>query len=267
MEILRLVLFIISITLVFGDGWQTMPIADADDYNGLVSDNQGPSGGNCQDDRCPTMVRPKPNSFAQKAAKAAKEASDAQVEAGAAAARQVQRLLAEKAACAAKAAEAACVGKQQLVEQIESELREGRLVVQKERARLQFTKATAADARQGVNQVVEEIKSLTEVIKKAQEGVTRAESVIAGSQKAVAEQKQAVAEAKGRLQLLIRQAEVARADYKSTKTAVEKAASAAQEARQRAGRERRMSGTTEDMPTYQGTFYMDKTPGEGYSPN
>ncbi|KAH8254890.1 hypothetical protein KR038_007738, partial [Drosophila bunnanda] len=222
------------------------------DYDGLVPDNNG--GGNCQDGRCPTMARPKPNSFAQKAAKAAKEASDAQVEAGAAAARRVQKMLAHKAASAAKAAEAACVGKQQLVDQIESELREGRLVVQKERDRLQSTKATAADARQGVGQAVEEVKALSGVIKKAHEGVAHSERVVAGSQQAVAEQKQAVSEARGRLELLLSQVEMARADFQSTKAAAEKAACAAQEARQRAGRERRMSRVSSYMPSYQRTF-------------
>ncbi|KAH8245524.1 hypothetical protein KR032_011352, partial [Drosophila birchii] len=205
------------------------------DYSGLVQDQGHQGGGNC-----PSMVRPKPNSFAQKAAKAAKEASDAQVPAGAAAARQVQKLLAEKAASAAQAAEAAYVGKQQLVEQLQSELREGQLVVQKERARLQATKATAADARQEVNQAMEEVKALTEVMKKAHEGVAHSERVVAGSHRAVAEQKQVVEEARGRLELLLKQAEMARADYKNTKVVAEKAACAAQEARQRAGRVRRM---------------------------
>ncbi|CAD6996466.1 unnamed protein product [Ceratitis capitata] len=70
----------------------------------------------------------KATSIAQKAAQEAKAASDAQQAAGEAASLQVKAQLAEKAMQAAKAAEAALAGKQQIVQQLQQEVREAEAV-------------------------------------------------------------------------------------------------------------------------------------------
>ncbi|XP_017055650.1 uncharacterized protein LOC108097691 isoform X2 [Drosophila ficusphila] len=178
-------------------------------------------------------------SIAQKAAKEAKDASDAQMEAGEAAARQVKQQLADKAQAAAKAAEAALAGKQQIVEQLEAEVREGELVVQEETTLLQTTQATSASAGLAAKQAADQLKTITQAVKNAQENVVNSELVANGAQQELAEKQQLVDAAKKRVELLLRQLEVARADYKTTKNAAEKATCAAQEARQRATRERR----------------------------
>ncbi|KAH8313589.1 hypothetical protein KR067_008442, partial [Drosophila pandora] len=181
----------------------------------------------------------KASCIAQKAAKEAKDASDAQVEAGEAAARQVKQQLAEKAQAAAKAAEAALAGKQQIVEQLESEIREGELVVQEETTLLQTTQNTYCAAGQAAKQADVQLKTLTQAVKYAQDNVANSEHVANGAQQELSEKQQLVEAAKKRVELLLKQLEVARMDFKNTKMAAEKAACAAQEARQRASRERR----------------------------
>ncbi|XP_039494462.1 uncharacterized protein CG45076 [Drosophila santomea] len=213
---------------------------------GLMSDNQ------CDDNSASSTSKAsscgikmdgkskmKASSIAQKAAKEAKDASDAQLDAAEAAARQVKQQLADKAEAAAKAAEAALAGKQQIVEQLESEVREGELVVQEESALLQTTQATFAAAGQAAKQAADQLNTITQAVKNAQENVLNSEQVANGAQQELGEKQQLVDAAKKRVELLLRQLEVARVDFKNTKSAAEKAACAAQEARQRATRERR----------------------------
>ncbi|EDV49941.1 uncharacterized protein LOC6552900 [Drosophila erecta] len=215
------------------------------DTAGLISDQRGDnsplsnSGGGSCGIKMDGKSRMKASCIAQKAAKEAKEASDAQLEAGEAAARQVKQQLADKAQAAAKAAEAALAGKQQIVEQLESEVREGELVVQEESALLQTTQATFAAAGQAAKQAADQLNTITQAVKNAQENVINSEQVASGAQQELSEKQQLVVAAKKRVELLLRQLEVARADFKNTKGAAERAACAAQEARQRATRERR----------------------------
>jgi len=72
------------------------------------------------------------SNIALKAAQEAKKASDTQAPAALAAARQVKHQLADKAVAAAKAAEAALAGKQQILEQLQDEVHEAEIIVQEE---------------------------------------------------------------------------------------------------------------------------------------
>ncbi|KAL7730429.1 hypothetical protein ACLKA6_016657 [Drosophila palustris] len=199
---------------------------------------------NHRKDDCDMSPIPKPkhraSSIAIKAAQEAKAASDAQLPAAENAAHQVIIQLADKALAAAKAAEAALAGKQQIVEQLETEVREGELVVQEEAASLQNSQGNCNAAAQASQQAGVQLKTLAEAVKNAQANVQNSDQAANGAQQELAEKQQLVEAAKKRVELLLRQLDIARSDFKNTKKAAEHAACAAQEARQRATRERRM---------------------------
>ncbi|KAM8706628.1 hypothetical protein ACLKA7_010830 [Drosophila subpalustris] len=202
-------------------------------------------------DDCDMSPIPKPkhraSSIAIKAAQEAKAASDAQLPAAENAAHQVIIQLADKALAAAKAAEAALAGKQQIVEQLETEVREGELVVQEEAASLQNSQGNCNAAAQASQQAGVQLKTLAEAVKNAQANVHNSDQAANGAQQELAEKQQLVEAAKKRVELLLRQLDIARSDFKNTKKAAEHAACAAQEARQRAARERRMAEIREKL--------------------
>ncbi|XP_039150801.1 uncharacterized protein LOC27207461 [Drosophila simulans] len=245
MEIARIA-FLLFFLFSYHSAGHKLP-QSSNEIAALISDHHGDgdnnlsssSGGTPCEFKVSGKSRGKASNIAQKAAKEAKEASDAQIEAGEAAARQVKKQLADKALAAAKAAEAALAGKQQIVEQLESEVREGELVVQEESTLLQTTQTTYAAAGQAAKQAAEQLNTITLAVKNAQDNVINSEHVASGAQQELGEKQQLVEAAKKRVELLLRQLEVARVDFKNTKNAAEKAACAAQEARQRATRERR----------------------------
>ncbi|XP_017123810.1 plectin [Drosophila elegans] len=245
MDIKPVVFLLLHLFSGLSEGYKMAQISD--DMTGVVSDLQcsgdisptEPSGGQSCGIKTDGKSKVRASSIALKAAKEAKDASDAQLEAGEAAARQVKQQLAEKAQAAAKAAEAVLAGKQQVVEQLESEVREGELVVQEESTLLQTTQATCSAAGQAAKQATDQLKTISQALKNAQDKAANSEQVANGAQLELAEKQQLVDAAKKRVELLLRQLEVARTDFKSTKAAAEKAACAAQEARQRATRERR----------------------------
>ncbi|KAH8381393.1 hypothetical protein KR093_004098 [Drosophila rubida] len=198
--------------------------------------------GKSDKDKCNVKVvspKHKASSIAMKAAQEAKAASDAQLPAAENAAHQVIIQLAEKALAAAKAAEAALAGKQQIVDQLEAEVREGELVVQEEAASLQSSQGNCNAAAQASKQAGVQLKTLAEAVKNAHANVHNSDQAANGAQQDLLEKQQLVEAAKKRVDLLLRQLDAARTDYKNTKKAAEHAACAAQEAKQRATRERR----------------------------
>ncbi|XP_068155859.1 uncharacterized abhydrolase domain-containing protein DDB_G0269086-like [Drosophila tropicalis] len=222
----------------------------SEDHSGLLldGDNDGESRGGCQSGNggggsCNIKIsggsKQKASSIALKAAQEAKAASDSQVAAAEAAARQVKQQLAEKAFAAAKAAEAALAGKQQIVEQLETEVHEGELVVHEEGTALQTTQATCAAASAASTQSGLQLKALTDAVKNAKDNVQNSELAASGAMQELGEKQQLVEAAKKRVELLLKQLESAKSDFKNTKKAAERAACAAQEAKQRAVRERR----------------------------
>ncbi|XP_017873637.1 PREDICTED: plectin [Drosophila arizonae] len=184
-------------------------------------------------------TRQKASCIAMKAAQEAKAASDAQLPAAENAALQVKIQLADKALAAANAADAALAGKLQIVEQLESEVREGELVVEEEMGSLQATQSNCNAAAQAAKQAGVQLKTLGEAVKNAQANVINSEHAANGAQQELTEKQQLVEAAKKRVELLLRQLDAARTDYRNTQKAAERAACAAQEAKQRATRERR----------------------------
>ncbi|XP_001994779.2 uncharacterized abhydrolase domain-containing protein DDB_G0269086 isoform X2 [Drosophila grimshawi] len=214
----------------------------------LTYDDERNEGGDCasrkenSNAKIPfsSNTKQKASCIAMKAAQEAKAASDAQLPAAENAAQQVKIQLADKALAAAKAAEAALAGKQQIVEQLESEVREGEVVVQEEAGSLQASQGNCNAAAQSAKQSGIQLKALGEALKNAQANVVNSEQAASGAQQEFAEKQQLVEAAKKRVELLLQQLDAARTDYQSTKRAAERAAGAAQEAKQRATRERRM---------------------------
>lgn len=200
------------------------------------------------------------SSIAQQAAQDAKKASDNQLPAAVAAARQVKLQLAEKAAAAAWAAEAALAGKQQVVEQLQAEVREAQTVLQDESSSVVTSQVwfankqlpclsnifnSQASLRAAVttaNQANVLLQQLHQATKIAQETVSSAEAAASGAQQELDEKNKLVDAARNRADMLIQQLRAAKLDYVNTKKAAYRAACAASEARQKALRDRRSSG-------------------------
>jgi len=89
----------------------------------------------------PGDPKQKSSMIAMKAAQDAKAASEAQSAAGQAAAHHIKLELAEKAFQSAKAAEAALMGKQMMVDQLEQEVQEADAVVEEETNSIHHTEA------------------------------------------------------------------------------------------------------------------------------
>ncbi|BFF91121.1 uncharacterized protein DMAD_09479 [Drosophila madeirensis] len=237
-HIIRALLVFVAIAWALSDA---QPLEETyNEFSRLVHDD---SEGGCSQSNCHINMagggKQKATNIAQKAAKEAKDASDAQVSAAEAAARHVKQQLADKAFAAANAAEAALAGKLQIVEQLESEVREGEVVVQEEAAGLQTTQSTAAAAAQAASMAGTQVKTITDAVKNAHANVANSEQVSNGAQQELAEKQQLVETAKKRVEMLLKQLDCAKKDFNSTKKLAEKAACAAQEARTRAARERR----------------------------
>ncbi|XP_016969663.1 uncharacterized protein LOC108037572 [Drosophila rhopaloa] len=182
------------------------------------------------------------SNIAQKAAQEAKKASDTQAPAALAAARQVKHQLAEKAIAAAKAAEAALAGKQQILEQLQDEVHEAEIIVQEESYSLVGSQANLNAAVATAKQAQTLLQTLQSSVKTAQDVVSNAEAAASGAQQELCEKNQLVDTARQRAEMLIQQLRSAKLDYTNTKKAAYRAACAASEARQKAVRDRRSSG-------------------------
>ncbi|EDW84952.1 uncharacterized protein Dwil_GK14387 [Drosophila willistoni] len=179
------------------------------------------------------------SNIAQKAALEAKHASDTQQAAAEAAGRQVKVQLADKAIAAAKAAEAALAGKQQLLEQLTEEVREAENVFQEESSSMNGSQCNLDSAANAAKQAQMLLQALQNAIKIAQQNLSNAEAAANGAQQEMQEKAQLVEAARNRIELLLRQLNAAKVDYDNTKRAAYKAACAASEARQKATRDRR----------------------------
>lgn len=174
-----------------------------------------------------------------KAALEAKAASDAQMEAAENAAQQVKAQLASKAIAAAKAASAALAGKQQIVDQLDREVRESELAVSDEAACLQGAQGNCDAATQAAKQAGLQLKALTAAVGYAQNNVLNSEQSSIGAQQEVSMKQELVEAAKKRVEILLRELDVAQTDYRATKKAADRACAAAREAKMQATRARR----------------------------
>ncbi|KMZ05955.1 uncharacterized protein LOC6729668 [Drosophila simulans] len=179
------------------------------------------------------------SNIAQKAAQEAKKASDTQAPAALAAARQVKHHLAEKAIAAAKAAEAALAGKQQLMEQLQDEVHEAEIIVQEEAYSLVGSQSNVNVALATAKQCQTLLQSLRSSVKVAEEAVSNAEAAASGAQQELCEKNQLVDTARQRAEMLLQQLRSAKLDYTNTRKAAYRAACAANEAKNKAVRDRR----------------------------
>ncbi|EDV53616.1 uncharacterized protein LOC6554315 [Drosophila erecta] len=179
------------------------------------------------------------SNIAQKAAQEAKKASDTQAPAALAAARQVKHQLAEKAIAAAKAAEAALAGKQQIMEQLQDEVQEAEIIVQEETYSLVSSQSNVNAAVCTAKQCQTLLNSLRGSVKVAEEALNNAEAAASGAQQELCEKNQLVDTARQRTEMLMQQLRSAKLDYTNTKKAAYRAACAASEARNKAVRDRR----------------------------
>lgn len=210
-----------------------------------ADDDGGGSRSECtQDAKCNAQVgtgdpKSKASNIAQKAAQEAKAANDAQMAAAEAAASQVKCELAERAMQSARAAEAALAGKQQIVEQLETENAEAAAVVQDVTNSLANTQANAAAANDAASEARNQLDRLKAIVKTSTANLCKIENVATGAQQELAEKTQLLEAAQNRVTSLCRQLESAKMDFEKTKKAAYKAACAAVEAKQKAQRNRR----------------------------
>ncbi|KAM8702993.1 hypothetical protein ACLKA7_005350 [Drosophila subpalustris] len=196
---------------------------------------------NCGNSLGKSDPKAKASNIAQKAAQEAKAANDAQMAAADAAAAQVKSELAERALQSARAAEAALAGKQQIMEQLETEHREAEAVVQDVTSSLQNTQANAAAANDAAMEGKTQLEKLKQLVQAAITNLGNIENVSNGAQQELAEKTQLLEAAKSRVENLGHQLQAAKQDFEKTKKAAYKAACAAVEAKQKAQRNRRMS--------------------------
>lgn len=183
----------------------------------------------------PGDPKQKSSMIAMKAAQDAKAASEAQSAAGQAAAQHIKMELAEKAFQSAKAAEAALMGKQMMVDQLEQEVQEASAVVEEESNSIHHTEANMNAAVEAVKVAVQQFETINELQKTARESLTNIQTVAMGSQQEMAAKTQLLEAARNRMAMLQKQLVSAHDDYEKTKQAAYKAACAAVEAKQRAG--------------------------------
>ncbi|XP_016927903.2 tol-Pal system protein TolA [Drosophila suzukii] len=183
----------------------------------------------------PGDPKQKSSMIAMKAAQDAKAASEAQSAAGQAAAHHIKLELAEKAFQSAKAAEAALMGKQMMVDQLEQEVQEADAVVEEETNSIHHTEANMNAAVDAVKVATQQFETISELQKTAKEVLANIQAVALGTQQEMAAKTQLLEAARNRMGLLQKQLLSAHDDYEKTKQAAYKAACAAVEAKQRAG--------------------------------
>lgn len=200
----------------------------------------------CEDsvrDQQPATVSPSRNvvacaktlgtGLAAQAAQEAKQASDEMASAVKIASDRIKLEYADKAASAARAAEAVLASKQQMLQQLEMEVREGEAVVQEETAELCAAETHSALAMKTYQQAKEALNLLMSSIKMSRVNLDNSDMVAAACQQFVADKSALMNAAQKRVQLLLHQLAEARADHAKTKKAADKAECAANEAKQR----------------------------------
>ncbi|KAH8417623.1 hypothetical protein KR222_002858 [Zaprionus bogoriensis] len=171
--------------------------------------------------------------LAAKAAQEAKQANEEMASAVKQAADRIKLEYAEKAASAARAAVAVLEGKQQVLSQLEVEVREAELVVQEESQELTASEANSQLALKAHQQAQDELKMLMDSLKLARENAGSAEMVSAACKQSMADKALLLESAQKRVNLLLQQLSEARIEHAKTKKAAYRAMCAANEAKQR----------------------------------
>lgn len=156
-------------------------------------------------------------------------------------AHQVKQQLADRALIAAKAAEAALAGKQQMVEQLESELCESEATLQQEKALLASTQPHVQAVCKTAQLAQKLLAVLQKLMKMAEENLATARTAMAGAENELAEKAARIEAAQRRVDSLNCLLKKARSELESIKKSTYKAICAAAEARQKVDRNRRMA--------------------------
>ncbi|KAH8312420.1 hypothetical protein KR044_010684 [Drosophila immigrans] len=206
--------------------------------NGQRDDSRGCHNNNvAQPQRKPCRVggdaKSRSTGIAVKAAQEARQANDDMAGAVKLASDRIKLEYAEKAASAAKAAEAVLASKLQVLDQLEMEVREAEIVVQEETQELSAAEANSQMALKAHQQAQDELKLLQSGIKLARDNLACAEQVSSACQQSMSDKTRLMETAQKRVGLLLRQLSEARGDYGKTKKAAYKALCAANEAKQR----------------------------------
>lgn len=188
----------------------------------------------------------KSTEIAQKAAQDARMASDSQAEAADAASAEVKISLAQKAIQAARSAEAALAGKEEIVVQLEKEQCEAEAVINEVASSLQSTRVNAASAMSAADFAQQEIDGLKSLVGKSLKNLYKIQSVSCGLQTEVTEKINLLGTVSERFESLCQQLAAARKDVIKTKNNAYQAACAAIEATHRANQERFLHKKTEN---------------------
>ncbi|XP_034651724.1 uncharacterized protein LOC117890766 isoform X2 [Drosophila subobscura] len=195
---------------------------------------ESPSGCNVKEIFKPGDPKEKSSAIAIQAAQDAKAANEAQGAAGQAAAQHIKLELAEKAFQSAKAAEAALMGKQMMVDQLEQEVNEASAVIEQETNALQGTEINMKAAMDAARLASQQFQAFSELHKTFEQNLANIQTVAMGVQQEMSSKTQLLEAAQNRITLLRKQLQGAHEDYEKTKQAAYKAACAAVDARQKA---------------------------------
>lgn len=206
-------------------------LGDMGDDEGCTESNFQQSDSDCS----------KATNIAQHAAQEAVHAYGTQQCAAAEVAHQVKLQLADKALIAAKAAEAALAGKQQMVDQLESELCESESALQQEKGSIANTQSHVQAIIRTAQQTQHLLEALQSIVKLAEENLACARAAVNGGQHELAEKASLIDAAQRRVDSLIKLLKQARAELDCIKKSTYKAICAAAEARQKVNKDRRHS--------------------------
>lgn len=228
-------------------------IEDMGDVSGGSSCNTAGSGCNeaggdlnsmkCGPNSDSFMGHPSPKqtatNIAQKAAHEAEQAYGTQQSAAAEVSHMVKKQLADRAYAAAKAAEAALSGKQQIVEQLEAEISDAESVMQQATDSIASSQNNLHAAHNSAKKAHQLFLAMEAIMKLAKENLCQAKNAATGAQQEFDDKAQLMETAQCRIDTLKKRLCESRRDLQNIKKSAYKAVCAAAEARKKASRERR----------------------------
>ncbi|XP_064547523.1 uncharacterized protein LOC135434769 [Drosophila montana] len=177
--------------------------------------------------------------IAQKAAHEAEQAYGTQQSAAAEVAHLVKKQLADRAYAAAKAAEAALSGKQQIVEQLEAEVIDAESVMQQATDSIASSQNNLNAAQNSARKAHQLFLALEAIMKLAKENLCQAKNAANGAQQELDDKARLMETAQSRIEMLKKRLCESHRDLQNIKKSAYKAVCAAAEARKKASRERR----------------------------
>ncbi|CAD7093544.1 unnamed protein product [Hermetia illucens] len=146
----------------------------------------------------------------------------------------VQSTLAQSALQAAATANAALVGKEVLVENLEKQNLDAISRFENEAAQLELVKKSVELTKAAAAQAAGHVATLTAALNSAQQAAEKAEQAAHDAEAELASQTEMVGKAKGHLSLIVNKLAEAQVDFEATKEAAAKATAAAEKAQRNA---------------------------------